>query len=155
MVLWHPDGVEAECLSQKRLVQHFAEKLLRVAAFRPVGWGSIREGEVTELHARTLLSRWDGGRAWTQRLAHLQGHLDETPFQRVRELLDQRQTFIVPEGCHIRHTQEPPDAAIDNCPESVSRAGRFRPGLCDRARGRAPRAGVARHLRARAVRAPA
>ena len=39
MVLRHPDRVEAECLGQERLVQHFTEKLLRVPASRPVGWG--------------------------------------------------------------------------------------------------------------------
>jgi hypothetical protein len=57
MVLWHPDGVEAESLGQKRLGQHFAEKLLRVPASRPIGWRGISEGEVTELHAPILLSR--------------------------------------------------------------------------------------------------
>ena len=35
----HPDRVEAECLGQERLVQHFTEKLLRVPASRPVGRG--------------------------------------------------------------------------------------------------------------------
>ena len=115
MVLRHPDRVEAECLGQERLGQHFTEKLLRVPASRPVGWGGISEGEVTELHARTLLSGgMDGERAWTQGLAHLQSHLDETPFQRVRELLDQRQTFTVPERCDISHTQEPSDTEIDD-----------------------------------------
>jgi hypothetical protein len=71
----------AECLVQNRLVQYFAEKLLWVPASRPVGWRGISEGEVTELHACTLLSRWDRGRARRQGLAHLQSHLDETPFQ--------------------------------------------------------------------------
>ena len=53
----------AECFGQERLVQHCAETLPWVPASRPVGWGGISEGEVTEWHACTLLSRWDGGRA--------------------------------------------------------------------------------------------
>ena len=56
----------------------------------------------------------EGERAWTQELAHLQSHLDETPFQCVRELLDQRQTFTVPKRGHVGYTQEPPDTEIDN-----------------------------------------
>ena len=70
---------------QECLVQHCAEKLLRVPTSRPSRLGGISEGEVTELYACTLLSRWDGGeRARRQGLANLQSHLDETPFQCAR-----------------------------------------------------------------------
>src|SRR5712691_9134965 len=114
MVLRHPDGVETECLGQKRLGQHFAEKLLWVPASRPVGWGGIREREVAELHACTLLARWEVWRACAQRLANFQHHLHEAPFQRVRKLLNEFQTCIVPKCYHVGYTQEPPDTEIDN-----------------------------------------
>jgi len=43
MVLWHPDGVETEFLSQERFLQHLAEKLLRVPSAGPIRWGvSVR-----------------------------------------------------------------------------------------------------------------
>ena len=38
-----------------------------------------------------------------QRLADLQGHLDEEPFEGVCQLLDQLQTLAVPECHHVRH----------------------------------------------------
>ena len=56
----------------------------------------------------------EGERARRQGLANLQSHLDETPFQCVRKLLDQRQTFTVPKRCHVGYTQESPDTEIDN-----------------------------------------
>ena len=64
-------------------------------------------------HALETWLAW-GSSQTSQRLAHLQSHLDETPLQRVRELLDQRQTFTVPERCDISHTQEPSDTEIDD-----------------------------------------
>ena len=44
-----------------------------------------------------------GHTARLQRLADLQGHLDEAPFKRMRQLLDQFQTLAVPERRHVRH----------------------------------------------------
>ena len=44
-----------------------------------------------------------GKRECTQQLADLQGYLDEAPFKRVRQLLDQLQTLTVPERRHVRH----------------------------------------------------
>src|SRR5262249_48501979 len=58
MVLGHPGGVETEFLSQERLLQHFAQELLRIASSRTVGRWGIRQGEVAELHGCTLLLKW-------------------------------------------------------------------------------------------------
>src|SRR6266566_2787996 len=48
------------------------------------------------------------------RLADFQSHLDKATFERVCQRFHQLQTPAVAECCHIGHTQEPPDAEIDN-----------------------------------------
>ena len=76
---------------------------VRVPSVCPVGRWGISEGEVAELHACTLLSCGGtyGTQARAQRLADLEGHLDDAPFQRVRQLLDQLQTLTIPERRHV------------------------------------------------------
>ena len=65
--------------------------------------GHYLKGEVTKVHACTLFAGRDIWRADAQGLTHFQRHLDEAPLQRVRQLLDQLQTFTVPERCHVGH----------------------------------------------------
>ena len=72
-----------------------------VSSWRRGEVGHHLKGEVTKVHACTLLSGRDVWRANAQGLTYFQRHLDEATLQRVRELLDQRQTFTIPERCHV------------------------------------------------------
>jgi hypothetical protein len=60
-----------------------------------VGWCGVSAGEYSALVV--------GRMARLQWLVNLQGYLDEEPFKRVCQLLDQLQTLAVPECHHVCH----------------------------------------------------